>query len=153
MLLVPTFIETSHIPNAGKGLFTKGPILKCKTVMIPNDKNILYPQQELAKFSLESIEQQSSVRWFEDIYTVDPEFSSESHLNHSFDPNLLWHLGFAFARRDIKAGEELTIDYSHLLGENDSLDIRDSITGKMITGISFQKKMVKSAFELLALFQ
>ncbi len=152
MLLFKSFIAPSKIPLAGKGLFTNELLAKKKVVIVPNQKHILYSALELKQFSSESIEQQSSVRWFEDVHTVDPEWSEESHLNHSFSPNLLWHLGFVFALRDIDKGEELTIDYSHLLDENTSLGIHDSITGRLISGISFEEKMRKTARELQELF-
>ena len=153
MLLFSASVEDSKIPRAGKGLFTKEPLTKGKVVIIPNQKHSLYSTKELAQFSPDSIEQQSSVRWFEDVHAVDPEWSEESHLNHSYTPNLLWHLGFAFTLRDINAGEELTIDYSHLLDENYSLGFNDSITGKPITGLSFNKKMQKTSRELCLLFE
>ena len=59
----------------------------------------------------------ATVRWFEDRYTVTPEWPDECYINHAFAPNGLWHLGFVFAARDLAAGEEITVDYRHLLGE------------------------------------
>jgi hypothetical protein len=152
MLIFKFQIAPSLIPFAGKGLFTVGALKKSQVIIVPNQQHILYRAEEMKQFSTDSIEHASSVRWFEDVHTVDPDWSEESHLNHAFSPNCLWHLGFVFAMRDIAAGEELTIDYCNLLDEHTVLEFKDSITGREIRGLSWREKMYRSSAILNQLF-
>jgi SET domain-containing protein len=145
-------IQDSLIPFAGMGLFTKEFIPQKSVIIFPNEENLLLSSQELEKFPVDSIEQQSAVRWFEDLFTIDPKWSLESHLNHSFNPNCLWYLGFVFAKENIQAGSELTIDYRHLLEENFTMDFNDSLTQLPITGLPWAEKMCKGAKEIQELF-
>lgn len=152
MLLFKHDIKDSSIPYAGKGLFTCEFIPKRKVIVFPNQSHTVYRKNELNQFDENSIEQISSVRWFEDLFTVDPEWSPESHLNHSFNPNCLWHLGFIFALRDLLPNEELTIDYSNLLDEQTVLEFKDSLTGREIRGLSWEEKIKRSSYDLSFLF-
>lgn len=152
MLRFKFHIADSLIPMAGKGLFTRQPLQRAQVIIVPNQHHITYSAEEMKRFSPDSIEHASSVRWFEDVHTVDPEWSEESHLNHSFTPNCLWHLGFVFALRDIPAGQELTIDYANLLDEHTVLEFRDSITGREVRGLSWREKMARNAHALAQLF-
>lgn len=152
MLLFKSYIASSKIPNAGKGLFTEEFLPKGKVVVVPNQEHKIYSADKISQFEKGSLEYESAIRWFEDRHTIDLDWSEESHLNHSFTPNLLWHLGFMFAVCDISPHEELTINYSYLLDENTKLDICDSITGNEISGMPFNEKMVRTSQELLAIF-
>jgi len=146
-------IKNSNIKNAGKGLFTLEKIQKSKILIFPNQKHIIHSKESLSSYPNDSIEQISSIRWFEDKYTVDPDWSEESHLNHSFNPNSLWHLGFVFAIKDLEVGDELTIDYRNLLDEDTVLDFIDSETGREIRGFTWQQKMLRTSEVLLTLFK
>lgn len=73
MLTFKFHIAPSLIPFAGKGLFTVGPLKKSQVIIVPNQQHILYKAEEMKQFSTDSIEHASSVRWFEDVHTVDPE--------------------------------------------------------------------------------
>lgn len=152
MLTFAFHIGPSRIPSAGKGLFTSEHLKKARVIIVPNQEHILHQVDALTNFPPDSIEHASSVRWFEEVHTVDPDWSEESHLNHSFEPNCLWHLGFVFALRDIAAGEELTIDYQNLLDENTVLEFKDSITGREIRGLVWREKMFRSSGQLRELF-
>lgn len=46
-------------------------------------------------------------------------------VNHSFEPAMIYHCGLCFAARDLKAGDELTVDYRYFMSE----DLRVSATG------------------------
>lgn len=145
-------IRPSLIPHSGNGLFAQENIGRGRVVIFPNEENQTLSDQQLSAFPIDSIEYQSSVRWFEDLYTIDPKWSIESHLNHSFTPNTLWYLGFIIAKKEIQDGEELTIDYRHLLPANYTMDFSDSLTGLAITGLSWEEKMCKGAKEILELY-
>lgn len=93
----------------------------------------------------------ASVRWFEEFYTVSLEWPDECYINHSFDPNGLWHLGFVFASRDIAQDEELTIDYRHLLPEGVAETFADADSGLPIIGWSGRESLQLSTLALARL--
>jgi hypothetical protein len=94
----------------------------------------------------------STVRWFEDRYTVTPEWPDECYVNHSFAPNGLWHLGFVFALDDLPAGAEITVDYRHLLAPGQEEEFLDSASGEPIVGYAWHEAMARSATQLQGLF-
>lgn len=153
MLRFAHAIKPSRIPGAGLGLFTVDPQPRGRVLIMPNEAQSIRSAAELALLPRDSIEHASSVRWFEEVHTVDPAWSEESHLNHSFEPNGLWHLGFVFALQDLAAGEELTIDYRHLLDERTVLDFRDSVTGREIRGFPWHESIARSSLALAELFE
>lgn len=73
-------------------------------------------------------------------------------VNHSFDPSMIYHCGLCFAARDLKAGDELTVDYRHFLSE-DINGFTDLKTGKQIRGISGKKAFISSIKKLNELFK
>ena len=152
MLKFKAAIKDSLIPMAGKGLFTEEFLSKGRVIIFPNQEHIVFSAHEFKVFDPNSMEHISGIRWFEDCYSCDPDWSEESHLNHSFEPNCLWHLGFVFPMRDILAGEELTIDYRYLLDADSRMDFVDSITGKEIRGITFSEKMSETSSILNKIF-
>ena len=94
----------------------------------------------------------STVRWFEDRYTVTPEWPDECYINHSFAPCGLWHLGFVFALEDLAPGTEITVDYRHLLAPGQEEDFVDAQSGQRIVGYTWRESMVHSTAQLQALF-
>lgn len=150
MIQFPYEIKNSHIPNAGKGIFTTAKVKVGKVLIAPSkiDETI-----DLAELIGEHAHPHadSSVRWFETRCTVSPHWPDECYVNHSFTPNGLWHLGFIFALRDIGVGEEITMDYSHIIAPDYEMDFLDSLTGKVIRGLSWQQSLVSSTAQLLEL--
>jgi hypothetical protein len=90
----------------------------------------------------------ATVRWFEDRFTATPEWPDECFINHSFEPTALWHLGFVFARSELPAGAEITVDYRHLLGEGQREEFRDGVTGDEIAGLPWRDSLLMTATEL-----
>jgi hypothetical protein len=90
----------------------------------------------------------ASVRWFEDRFTVTPEWPDECYINHDFSPSGLWHLGFVFAARDLAAGTEVTVDYRHLLGEGQEEAFVDARSGARIVGWSWAESLARSTADL-----
>ncbi len=72
-------------------------------------------------------------------------------MNHSEKPNLLYHCGILFALRNIRAGEELTVDYRYFLSPNDANPVHDTKTGKVIKGFNAKKSLRESTKELIKL--
>jgi hypothetical protein len=94
----------------------------------------------------------ATVRWFEDRYTVTPEWPDECYINHSFAPTGLWHLGFVFALEDLAAGSEITVDYRHLLAPGQHEDFVDAASGEAIIGFDWAESMARSTAQLHGLF-
>ncbi len=152
MLKYSCEIRPSQIPGAGQGLFLLTPVQKGQVLIYPNQEHRTMFRHETLGLPKDSVEYQSVIRWFDDTYTVDPDWSPESHLNHSFNPNCLWHLGFVFALQDLGAGHELTIDYRLLLGPEDEAGFVDAQTGAPVTGVPWEQKMAFTAGVLAELY-
>jgi hypothetical protein len=151
MILARYRIADSSIAGAGKGLFLEEGVARGRVLIAPDKVHTLMPEHELRKFAPGSIEVDSSVRWFEDWFSLTPEWSDECYVNHSFTPSGLWHLGFIFAQDDLAAGTELTIDYRLVIGSGEEMPFRDSATGQPIVGLAWQDNLRQSAGRLLQL--
>ena len=151
-MIVPRYrIADSGITGAGKGFFLDEPVARGRVVIAPDKVHTLLAERELRKFPQGSIEVDSSVRWFEDWFSLTPEWSDECYVNHCFAPTGLWHLGFIFAQDDLAVGTELTIDYRLVIGSGEEMPFRDSATGQPIVGLQWQDNLRQSAQRLLQL--
>jgi hypothetical protein len=74
-------------------------------------------------------------------------------INHSFTPTLLCHCGLVLALRDLKPGDELTLDYRTLIDTTDVGIYNDAVTGREIRGLSARETLMKTARELVALVE
>lgn len=152
-MIIPRYrVEASRIPQAGKGLFVDEPVAPGRVIIAPDNIHTVWPEAKLRTFPADSIEAESSVRWFEDWYSLTPEWSDECYVNHAFAPTALWHLGFIFAARALAAGEEVTVDYRLVIGSGETMPFKDSVTGREIVGLSWEDNLRTSAAALLALF-
>ncbi len=153
MIMIKYELVDSSINLAGKGIAAAENIKKGRAVSAPDSIEKLYSLNEIKSLPEDSIEYSSSVRWFEDYYSAVSKWSDECYYNHSFEPNCLWHLGFVFALRDISRGEELTIDYSFLLGEGQYSMFEDSKSRKLVRGLSYRESLLNSAKKLVEIFE
>ncbi|HJU27127.1 MAG TPA: SET domain-containing protein [Rhodanobacteraceae bacterium] len=151
-MILPRYrISASTIPGAGLGLFMEEPVPRGRVVVAPDgiahthDFEELYGNPELAA------QLHSAARWFEDRFTLSPEWPDECYVNHDFSPNGLWHLGFVFAARNLAAGEELTVDYRHLLAPGQEETFRDARTGSPIVGLPWRESLLITSRTLAAL--
>ena len=78
-------------------------------------------------------------------------FENEDYTNHNGNPTLLYHCGILFARRDIAAGEELTVNYKYFLAQGDAGSFVDAETGNLVSGLIAAEALRQSTHELLAL--
>jgi hypothetical protein len=53
----------------------------------------------------------------------------------------LWHLGFVFAASDLDAGNEITVDYRHLLAPGQEEEFRDALSGERIVGFEWEDSL------------
>ncbi len=102
----------------------------------------------------------SSVRYVHDWFIYD-NYSKHNcsfggrdadFVNHSFNPSMIYHCGLCFAARDLKEGEELTVDYRLFLSE-DLQGFTDLKSGKDIRGISGRKAFILSLKKLNDIFK
>lgn len=145
MIIQKYRVAASRIPGAGKGLFLEQPVARGSVIVAPTEiRNVhLLTHAHLETMPREL--QSTSIRWFEEYCTVDPDWNDECYFNHSFEPNGLWHLGFVFALGNLDAGAELTIDYRMLISEGDTPGFNDALTGQEIRGFSWRESLQRSS--------
>lgn len=155
MLYIKTEVRDSPIPGAGKGLFTLQPVNKGRIIA-----NLAYPcnimteeeyQEEQRKGN--KIVIQTAVRWVGKYFLYTDIIEKVDYINHSSNANMLYHCGICFARRNIKAGEELTADYRYFLAENDLYSFENGEDKTNIYGLSGRKALLESAKELMKLLK
>jgi hypothetical protein len=148
-LIIPRYrVAPSRIPGAGKGLFLDTSVAKGSVIVAPDKVHMLMHERDLRRYPSNSIEVESSVRWFEDWFSLTPEWSDECYVNHSFTPTGLWHLGFIFARNDLAIGTEVTVDYRLVIGSGEKMPFSDAVTGEPIIGFGWQDCIRSSTQQL-----
>lgn len=151
MILPRYHIAVSTIDGAGKGLFLDETVVAGRVITAPDGIDKTFAHDEIAASAELRAQWHASARWFEDRYTLSPDWPDECYINHSFTPNGLWHLGFVFALADLPAGSEITVDYRHLLPPGQAEDFADSATGETIVGLSWQESLASSTRALAEL--
>ncbi|HEU0195663.1 MAG TPA: SET domain-containing protein [Nevskiaceae bacterium] len=152
-MILPRYrIGASLIAGAGKGLFLDAAVARGRVIIAPDNVHTVWPEARLRCYPADSIEVESSVRWFEDRFSLTPEWSDECFVNHSFTPNALWHLGFLFALQDLAPGAEITMDYQLVIGDGERMPFADAATGHAIVGLPWAQALATSAAALATLF-
>jgi hypothetical protein len=151
MIIAAYTVAASTIAGAGHGIRVEEDIEAGRIIVAPDAIPRVHRWSEIEAMPDPAAARAASVRWFEEFYTVSLEWPDECYINHSFTPNGLWHLGFVFAARRIVSGEELTIDYRHLLPEGETESFVDSGSGAPIIGWSGRESLRRSTSELLRL--
>ncbi len=144
MILPRYHVAASSIPGAGQGLFLDEPVAAGRIMTAPDGIERTYRHADINASPELRAQFHASARWFEDRYTLSPDWPDECYINHSFPPNGLWHLGFVFALRELPAGTEVTVDYRHLLPPGETEDFADSVTGETIVGLSWIDSLATS---------
>ncbi len=141
-MILPRYrIAPSTIPGAGKGVFLDEPLRHGRIAIAPDAIDRTWTFAEILSDPERAAQLYTSVRWFEDRYTLSPDWPDECYVNHSFEPSGLWLLGFIFAARDMAAGEELTVDYRHLLAPGQEETFHDARTGEPIIGHAWRDSL------------
>lgn len=148
MILPKYRVGPSHIAGAGQGLFLDESVARGRLITAPDEITRVYRWDDLNAMTNAAELLPATVRWFEDRYTVTPEWPDECYINHAFDPTGLWHLGFVFALADLSAGTEVTVDYRHLLAPGQEEGFRDAITGELIVGWDWGESLRRSTAQL-----
>jgi len=148
-MILPRYrIATSSIEGAGKGLFLEENIRAGSIITAPDAIDRTYRLAEVDSTEALRVQRHALARWFEDRYTVSPEWPDECYVNHSFKPTGLWHLGFIFAQGDLAADIEITVDYRHLLPPDEEEAFLDSATGEKIIGLPWTASLRMSTLAL-----
>lgn len=148
-MILPAYrIAASLIPGAGKGLFIDEAVAAGSILVAPDAIPRVYSMDELMALPDAQALLPATVRWFEERYTATPEWPDECYINHSFAPSALWHLGFVFARHDLAAATEITVDYRHLLGEGQRESFDDAASGAAIVGLAWRESLLMTSTEL-----
>jgi hypothetical protein len=141
-VILPRYrIAPSLIPGAGKGVFLAEPLRRGRVAIAPDRIDTTWSLAEIMDDPERAALLPTSVRWFEDRYTLSPDWPDDCFVNHSFEPTGLWVLGFIFAARDLETGEELTVDYRHLLAPGQEETFRDAHTGEAIVGYEWRDSL------------
>ena len=151
MILPRYHIAPSTIQGAGNGLFLDEPVAAGRIITAPDGIETTFRHAEIEASAELRTQWHASARWFEDRYTLSPDWPDECYINHSFTPNGLWHLGFVFALAPLPPGSEITVDYRHLLPPGQAEDFVDSVTGETITGLSWHESLTSSTRALAEL--
>lgn len=160
MVYFKTKVQKSTIE--GKGLFAQENIPKKSVVFIfPVFKYFkTLPEKEFDKSWLKKnpakkdlIIRKSGVRYIRDIFLYYSKNEKKTqYVNHSDNPNILYHCGIGFAKKNIKKGEELTVDYRYFDTKNSDNFINRE-TGKKLKKYNSDAVLKKSAEELLDVFK
>ena len=151
MILPRYHVAASSIPGAGQGLFLDEPVAAGRVITAPDAIERTFRHADISASPELRAQFHASARWFEDRYTISPDWPDECYINHSFTPNGLWHLGFVFAMAELPAGTEITVDYRHLLPPGEAEDFVDAATGETITGLSWSDSLAGSTRALAEL--
>ena len=148
MILPRYHIGPSLIEGAGQGLYLDEPIARGRLITAPDAIPRVYTFEDILALPDADKLLPATVRWFEDRYTVTPEWPDECYINHAFSPSALWHLGFVFAAAHLAAGTEITIDYRHLLAPGQEENFHDSQSGEPIIGFTWRESLRASTTAL-----
>ncbi len=141
-MIIPRYhIGPSRIACAGKGLFLDEPLARGRVIVAPDAIPGVHTLEEIARMPHAQDLLPATVRWFEEAYTVTPEWPDECYVNHAFAPTGLWHLGFIFAASALDAGTEITVDYRHLLAPGQQEEFLDAQSGERIVGYSWEESL------------
>lgn len=151
MILPRYHVAASSIPGAGQGLFLEELVAAGRVITAPDAIERTFRHADISASPELRAQFHASARWFEDRYTLSPDWPDECYINHSFTPNGLWHLGFVFALAELPAGTEITVDYRHLLPPGEAEDFVDSATGETIVGLSWSDSLAGSTRALAEL--
>ena len=151
MILPRYHIGPSTIAGAGQGLFLDEPVARGRLITAPDAIARVYTFDEINALPGAAQLLPATVRWFEDRYTITPEWPDECFINHAFEPNGLWHLGFVFAAAELAPGAEVTVDYRHLLAPGQEEEFRDALSGERIVGFGWNESLRASTRALASL--
>jgi hypothetical protein len=117
--------ETRDSQIHGRGTYAMEVIPRGQVVVNWLTDGKFIREAEHLAFLGDPVRSKSSIRLAGDIFIYGEELGETDYINHSDKPNLLYHCGLLFSRRQIEIGEELTLDYHYL----NSMQEHDVVSG------------------------
>ncbi len=148
-------IEIRESATHGKGTFAKAPIKKGEVVEIWGEyTNGGEYTDDKEKVEVARKQGKAVGHWDTDLYSIEDKGGDDGYfINHCCDSNLWFVDAFTLtARKDIKLGEEVTIDYALFESEDDYVAIKNcscSATNcrHVITGKDWRMKKVQKMYK------
>lgn len=151
---IRTRIAPSGLEGAGLGAFTMERVPRGTLLGLDlPDRNWIISAQDALE--LPRHERMQTWRHVEDICFRGGQGNDTpaNYINHSFEPNVLWHLGCYWTLVDLEAGDELLLDYRPLIDPSWSGRIVDTVSGRKLLGIEGKQALLESAQTLVSLLQ
>lgn len=149
---IRTEVRTSTLEGVGVGTFAlaeapKGTFLGMDFLhrtSILDHEELPDVAAELRKFCWRHVEH----LWFRGF---DAEHRGPcDYMNHSCEPNLLWHVGIYLAARDIHVGDEIFLDYRFL--SDPSWSFKD-VAGATVQGLEWRQSLIESCRRVMEVLQ
>lgn len=143
-----TEVRPSTLADAGDGVFALEDAARGKFLGMdfPSYRK-LCTDRDVPKLSEEN--QTFSWRHIEHVcFEAHDRRSTADLMNHSFDPNVHWHLGYYFAAKPIRGGDELFLDYRYLLAPGWDDPMIDAVTGRPVEGMDWRDMLIHSCRQL-----
>lgn len=139
----------------GKALYTAEPVAKGTIVCSFTLGSDITTEEQYVRAVAENRQPvtRTGTRYVGKYFTFGNVDAPYNYVNHSFKPNLLCHCGVVLALRDIRPGEELTLDYRTLIDSTDVGLYNDAVTSREIRGHSARETLLKTARDLIALVE
>jgi len=136
----------------GKGVFSLKFVPKGRILSVWQVREVLREEEYLARAESEPEVRRNSVRLVGKYYGYEPGGTvPEDYINHSYDPNLLYHVGVYIALKDISPGEELTVDYNHYFNFDRTGHLTDRTSGAVVHGLSPKESLIRNCQAVIAL--
>lgn len=139
----------------GNGLFTDEDIAKGEIIMIWLDGAYLINETKYIESQKKGDKNMviTGARAVHNIYLhTSDEPRYENFMNHSDNPNVLYHAGICYALENIQAHTELTTDYRFILSDKD-VPFLDKTNGKEVIGFSNMQSLLLSAKKLVEILE
>ena len=143
-------IDKRITPIQGRGLFAKADIEKGEVVVVKGGYVLTKGQRDEIGKELGPSEIQITEHLFIGPTSEKEREGGMMHLNHSCEPNLGLQGQIVFVTlRDIKANEELTVDYAMTDDEDDEMQCKCGTKScrEVITGSDWRKPEIQSKYD------
>lgn len=153
-LRISVEVRPSSLPGAGRGIFAldsapAGAFLGmdfCNPKRITPEDQVLDLPPEIRMYSWRQIEHVC--------FAANPDHRAAADLmNHSFEPNIHWHLGHYFAAKEIQKDDELLLDYRHLLSPLWNNRLKDAATGQPVNGWEWRDAILDSCRTMIEILE
>lgn len=142
--------ELRDSPIDRQGVFALEPVRAGRVVSVWRRLCLLDEARYLASCREEGEVRRSCVRLIGGHYAHEDGGSHpDDYINHSPDPNVLYHMGVLIALRDVRVGEELTIDYNTYFSGAANEYFEDAVTGRGVVGMTPRESLMRACEALL----